>query len=213
MSRTAPPARGRTFVILASSGALLAAAWAVALAPAPLSGLAPAAAKSEKRLACVWLNNPAAFTAFSAAYGTFLENWLVIGEDWFQAYEIGGSAPHPLLPRPRDEDMGSVKGYVWARDVRCEISQAPIPTAKEGTVDELWRARLVARSVTFSEEGNDWTPPLEDGVLWEIFLARSGETWVADDNSVDASILSMGAKERRPAPTELPARKTPRKWQ
>lgn len=190
----------------------------------------PALAQTPKTQACVWLNNPYAFTAFAQAYESFYKKWLVVGEDWFQAYEIGGSAPHPFLARPR-EDMGSVKGYVWARDVRCEIWQAPVPEDKAETVSEVWGARLVAKTVTFSEEGNAWTPPLSDGVLWEVYLAKSrgsqvgqadaapgqttaaGETWIVDDNSIDASVLSTGADERRPSPKELPRRKTPRAWQ
>lgn len=190
-------------------------------------GTHPARAKGPETLACVWLNNPGAFTAFGRAYESFLADWLVIGEDWFQAYEIGGSAKHPLLGTPMG-DMGSVKGFVWARDVRCETwpvakarlarinarrAMAAKASGKPATAaSEVWGARLVAKTVTFSEEGNDWTPPLRDGTLWEVFLAKEGETWVVEDNTVDASILSAGAKERRPEPGELPRRTTPRAW-
>ncbi|MEO1206298.1 MAG: hypothetical protein AAFV45_08195 [Pseudomonadota bacterium] len=195
-------------------GCLMAAVWSASgLVTTPVS-----AATEEKPLACVWLNNEKTFQAFGSAYEGFAKNWLVIGQDWFQAYEIGGSAKHPLLGTPR-EDMGTVEGFVWARDVRCETWQVDLSSLqttssklKDTNVSEVWGARLVARSVTFSEEGNAWTPPIEDGVLWEIYIANEGGEWTVEDNSVDAAILSTGAKERRPRPDELPKRKTPKAW-
>lgn len=183
------------------------------------SAAAPVAlAKTPKSLACIWLNNAQTFKAFGRAYEEFAKSWLIVGEDWFQAYEIGGSAKHPLLGTPR-EDMGTVNGYVWARDVRCETWKVDLKALQETSsklrdadVSEVWGARLIARSVTFSEEGNDWTPPIKDGVLWEIYIAKEGGQWIVEDNSVDAGILSSGAKERRPTPDELPKRKTPKAW-
>jgi len=179
---------------------------------AAATATATATANSSKPTPCIWLNNKPAFETFASAYTRFADRWLISGRDWFQAYEIGGSARHPLLPMPK-EDMGSVKGFVWARDVQCLTNEVdPAETEAGPEVKELWVVRVQAGTVTFSEEGNDWTPALTDAVLWEQFLVYDGQRWTSEDNSVDASVLSTGAKERRPDPAELPARKKPPAW-
>jgi len=148
-------------------------------------------------IACSRLPDKGAFTVFAKAYKTFTERWLRIGNDWFQAYEIRGSGRHPLLPQPKD--TGTINGFVWASGVSC---RAKLEDKKKG----IWSARLTAKSIRFSEDGNPWTAPFKDGAMWEVFLAKEEGKWIFDDNSVDVSILSPDSADRKPKPEELPPR-------
>lgn len=134
--------------------------------------------------------------AIASAQKLRSRNWLVGEHGSFAAYTMPGEKRNPFDLTPKVPDSGPRDGIVHARPPHCSVRPAEVPGAV--------LVRFTTPFYRFHEEGHGWSAPLRDGLMLEALVARSGETWLAEDTGHENSILLAEQRPRAADPAHLP---------
>lgn len=134
--------------------------------------------------------------AVAEAQSFVVKSWVQRGPDWHAVFESAPVARNPFAIGKDVSGAAATRGFVWARDVVCDVKQGDDPSAV--------KIAYTAKAFRFSQDNKSWTKPQKNGVLVALELTLKNGNWVIADKSNEFSVLLPDVVVRIPRSDEIP---------
>lgn len=175
---------------------------AVVVVSVVLLGLLGSAARVEAKDArtCEGVNEEPLVRAIADARQYIAKSWTTRGPDWITVYDTPEIRRNPFAPKKDEAGASAIHGWIWARGVRCTVSEQDTGVA---------RLKFTATAFRFRENGNGWTKPQKNGVIVALEATLKDGNWLISDKSAEQSVLLPEGVLRPLRTDELP---DPKLW-